>query len=105
MFDRTPPPVLTDGGDWWLLVDVTSGFATGAVETTTCYCKVLQWERCVDADREPALVGWLSGKLRPVRADRIPTDTPVSPGHYVRLTREDIDGLVQAGKWKTIDIW
>lgn len=56
MTEPVPVPVLNDGGDWWMLIEV--GY-TDSPDPVLNYCKVLQWERTVDTHGEPMIAAWL----------------------------------------------
>lgn len=103
MTESMPAPVLNDGGDWWMLIEV--GYTDNPDPPVLNYCKVLQWERTVDTHGEPMMAAWLAGSP-PVRSDLdvAPGRTGVRyihRGQFVRLTRDDIDRLIQTNKWHT----
>ena len=99
-----PVPVLSDGDDWWMLVEVVY---TDIPDPVLNYCKVLQWERTVDVQGEPMLAAWLAGSP-PVRSDadldvarRRTGVRSIYPGQFVRLTRDDVDRLIKTNKWNS----
>ena len=104
MTEPVPVPVLNDGGDWWMLIEV--GY-TDSPDPVLTYCKVLQWERTVDPHGQPMIAAWLAGSP-PVRSDRDVTQgrTGVRYIHrrqFVRLTRDDTERLRQTNQGRTFE--
>lgn len=104
MTEPVPVPVLNDGGDWWMQIEV--GY-TDSPDPVLTYCKVLQWERTVDPHGEPMMAAWLAGSPS-VRSDLDVAQGRtgvryIHRGQFVRLSRDDIELLRQTNQWRTFE--